>query len=78
MIKCEGTNKEHKLFEVKKLAQNVPGSPSFRTDREGILLVCIHCGEVVKIWEDGTRTFECKHITPKPNEQYPENNTRNA
>lgn len=61
-MKCDSTKIEHKFFEVKKLAQNAPGSPSFRTDREGILLVCIHCGEVRELWEDGTVIIYPKKI----------------
>jgi hypothetical protein len=50
---CTSTNGIHAFFEIKKLAQYVDGAPSFRTAKEGVLVVCAHCGQVREAWESG-------------------------
>ena len=44
---------DHQFFELKKLSDYIPGSPSYRSAKEGVLMVCGTCGEVREAWETG-------------------------
>ena len=53
MSECDNIVGGHKFFEVKKLSDYIKGSPSYRSAKEGVLVVCATCGEVREAWETG-------------------------
>jgi len=57
---------KHQFFEIKKMSLYVQGSPSLRTDMEGVLVICAECQEVRELWENGTMKARIM-----PNREYP-------
>jgi hypothetical protein len=45
---------KHQFFEIKKMSLYAQGSPSLRTDMDGVLVICAECQEVRELWENGT------------------------